>query len=255
MKTVSRFSKASIDFIVRASTQKKKDWLERNRAEYEKVLVVPMRELMEKVERALQKEAPGYRFPKRNHARILRGFEGAKTHGPFRDWVGVGVSRETQSRFEGFPSLYFHISEKEGSFSAGGLYMASADQTKHIRAWIDQDPMQLEGLLEDRAFKKKFPDGLGRERVLKTKPRNYPLDHPRIEWLKLSAFYVYREFARKELFSEHFADLLIEDWQQILRLNRILDRYIRSWPKAKDHVTQESGPILRAPKFLDDWDD
>ena len=250
MKRSSQFSKSSIDFIVLASRQKNKEWLERNRVVYEQVLVEPMRELMGRVERALRNEAPGYRFPKRNFARILRGAEGAKLHGPFRDWVGVGVSRESKSRFEDQPSLYFHISEKEGCFTAGGLYQSSAQQTKNIRAWIDQDPSQLEALLGERSFKRKFSDGLGREKVLKTKPRDYPVDHPKIEWLKLSAFYVFREIKKKELFSAQFADLLVEDWRQILRLNRVLDSYIQSWPKSKGVDS-----MAKAPKFLDDWED
>jgi hypothetical protein len=250
MKSSSLFSQASIDLITRASHQKNKGWLDRNRADYERLLVNPMREMIQKVERALRTEAPGYRFPKRNHARILRGAEGAKLNGPFRDWVGAGVSRPTASRYESLPSLYFHISEKEGCFSAGGLYMPSADQTKHIRAWIDQDPSLLEELLEDKNFKKKFKDGLGREKILKTKPRDYAIDHPRIEWLKLSAFYLYRDFKKKEFFSAHFADVLTEDWRQVLRLNRILDRYIQAWPKVK-----EKDSVLQAPKFQDDWED
>jgi hypothetical protein len=250
MKRHPRFSQASIDFIDQASRQKKKEWLEHNRDEYELVLVEPMREVMHKVERALRNEATGYLFPKRNFARILRGAEGAMRHGPFRDWVGVGVSRKAKSRFEKPPSLYFHISENEGCFTAGGLYMSSADQTKHIRCWIHQDPTLLEELLEDRAFKKLYKEGLGREQVLKTKPRDYSLDHPRIEWLKLSAFYVYREIKKKELFSADFADILIEDWRQILRLNQILDRYTQNWPK-----TQVDHPVRQARPFLDDWDD
>jgi hypothetical protein len=249
MSTSTRFSKASIDFIVKASRQKKKEWLEKNRSEYEKVLVEPMRELMLATEKALKREAPGYRFPKRNFARILRGAEGAQLHGPFRDWIGVAISRDSESRYEGPPNLYFHISEDEGIFTAGGLYMPSAGQTKHIRSWIDQDPTLLEELIEDKKFKKHFK-GLGTERVLKTKPRDYPIDHPRIDWLKLSAFYVWREVKKKELFSKDFADILIEDWRQILRLNQILDRYTERWPKANP-----SEILPQARPFMDDWED
>jgi uncharacterized protein (TIGR02453 family) len=249
MTSSTRFSQASIDFIVKASRQKKKDWLEKNRDEYEAVLVEPMRELMQKAERALLGEAAGYRFPKRNFARILRGAEGAKVHGPFRDWVGVSVSRDSESRYESLPNLYFHISEGEGLFTAGGLYLASADQTKHIRRWIDQDPSLLEELLHDREFKKHFKE-LGQERVLKTKPRDYSADHPKIEWLRLSGWYVWRELKKKELFSKNFAEILIEDWRQVLRLNQILDRYTRSWPG-----THAEPALPQARTYLDDWED
>ena len=245
----TKFSQASIDFIKKASRQKKKEWLDRNRSEYEAVLVEPMKDLMAAAEKALRSETPGYRFPKSHFARLRRGAEGAKVHGPFRDWVSVSVSRDSGSRFEDCPNLYFHLSEGDGCFTAGGLYLPSAKQTKHIRAWIDQDPSLLEALLEDRDFKKRFQE-LGTERVLKTKPRDYPIDHPRMEWLKLSGWYVWRDLKKKELFSKNFAEILIEDWRQILRLNQVLDRYTKAWPKAK---AIESLPEARA--FHDDWED
>ena len=245
-----RFSQASLDFIAKASRQKKKDWLEKNRAEYEEVLVLPMKNVMEHVSRHLKPEAPGYRFPNRNTARITRGADGAAIHGPFRDWVSTSVSRDSGSRYEGCPNLYFHISNgHEEILSAGGLYMPSADQTKHIRSWIDKDPSKLEALFEDKAFKKCFPE-LGDERVLKTKPRDYPIDHPRIEWLKLSGFYVWKPFTKKELFSKGFPDLLLEDWTQILKLNRVLDHFTASWPKV-----EAVDAIPQARAFQDDWDD
>lgn len=246
-----RFSQASLDFIVRASKQKKKEWLDKHRSEYKDVLVSPMRELMEKVSIALRPHAPGYRFPKRNHARIRRGAEGAEAHGPFRDWVGVSVSRDSESRYEGNPNLYFHFAEgREEILSAGGLYVPSADQTKHIRSWIDKDPSLLEGLLEDKKFGKHFPKGLGDERKLKTKPRDYPQDHPRIEWLKLSGWYVWKPYSKKEFFSKNFSELLIADWAEVLRLNKILDIYISSWPGSK---SIDILPLARP--FQDDWVD
>jgi len=245
MSTPSRFSQASIDFIIKASRQKKATWLDQHRSEYEKVLVTPMKELIEAAAKELGPEAPGYRFPTRQHARLKRGAD--QSRGPFRDWVGVSVSRDSGSRYEGMPNLYFSIDD-EDVLSAGGLYMPSADQTKHIRKWIDQDPSALEELLVDRDFKKRFKE-LGTERMLKTKPRDYPVDHPKFAWLKLSAWYVWRPFTKKVFFSKNFKDELIEDWRQILRLNRVLDQYTQSWPKTS---VIDSLPKVQLRKM--DWD-
>ena len=246
MPSITHFSPASIDFIELASRQKKPEWLDKNRVQYEKVLVNPMRELMEAVTLALKDEAPGYRFPNRQFARLKRGADQSK--GPFRDWIGVSISRDSGSRYDSLPNLYLHLSPKD-YFSAGGLYMPSADQTKHIRKWIDQDPSALEALLQEKNFKSRFKE-LGNERVLKTKPRDYPLDHPRIEWLKLSGWYVWRPYTQKIIFSKSFKDILIEDWKQVLRLNRILDHYTQFWPKP---TIFESLPEFKIPKG--DWED
>ena len=124
-----RFSKKTLEFIVLASRQKKPEWLDRNRGEYEAVLVEPMRHLMTEVTKALKPVAPGYRFPARSFARIRRSGQGAIERGPFRDWIGAQASRDSGSRFEDLPNLYFHIDEGD-ILSAGGLYSPSARQTK-----------------------------------------------------------------------------------------------------------------------------
>ena len=223
------FTQASIDFVTKASKQKKVEWLEKNREEYEEVLVKPMRALMEDAAKALKSEARGYRFPLQNRVRIKRSHESRAEGVPFRDWIGVSVSRDSGSRYESCPNLYFEFNH-EDILSAGGLYIPSSEQTKRIRQWIDHDPSLLDELFQDKEFKKLFPD-FGDERRLKTKPRDYPIDHPRIEWLKLSGFYVWRPFKKKEFFSKNFSELLIRDWHQILKLNRILDKYTAAYPK------------------------
>ncbi len=247
--STARFSKKTLDFIARASRQKKADWLDRNADEYEAVLVEPVRHLMGEVAKALKPIAPGYRFPSRSFARIRRSGDRAEEYGPFRDWIGMQATRDSGSRYENLPNLYFHIDE-EDIYSAGGLYMPSARQTKQIRAWIAEDAKVLERLLKDRKFHAVF-NSLGNERKLKTKPRDYPMDHPRIEWLKLSAFYVWRPFSKKELFSSEFPSLLTEDWKQVLRLNSVLDGYLRTWPKVEE--AREELPDFRAPQVQ--WDE
>ena len=246
MATNAHYSKKSIDFIAKAARQKKANWLDLNREEYDEVLVQPTKEIITNVAKELQKEAPGYRFPNRQFARLKRGADQSK--GPFRDWVGVSITRDSGSRYEDLPYLYFHLSE-EDQFTAGGLYMPSADQTKHIRKWIADDASALEELLEDRDFKKVFKE-LGTERMLKTKPRDYAIDHPKIDWLKLSAWYVWRPIPQKVLFSKKLDEVLIEDFRQVLRLNRILDLYIKSWPKVGSFDLMSKITLRKM-----DWDD
>lgn len=247
----ARFSKKTIEFITKASRQKKPEWLDRNRAEYEDVLVHPMRELMTYVAQTLRTKAPGYRFPTKNCARIRRNADRAKAQGWYKNWIGASASRDSGSMYEDLPALYFHIS-KEDIFSAGGIYMPSARQTKHIRAWIDQDPSQLEDLLKDKSFKKHFKE-LGNERMLKTKPRDYPIDHPKIEWLKLTGWYVWRPISQKELCSKEFPEILASDWAQALRLNSVLDKYIKTWPAKASSSSRLWDSELRAPKV--DWNE
>ncbi|MBS1958071.1 MAG: DUF2461 domain-containing protein [Bdellovibrionales bacterium] len=239
------FNKDSIAFLNKATRQKKLDWLDKNKAEYKEVLVEPMKELMQTVAKELRGEAPGYRFPKMGFARIKRSWDNAQEKGPFRNWFHVSVSRDSESRYDSLPNLYFHFSDKD-YYTAGGLYVPSADQTKHIRKWIDKDPSQLETLLKDREFKKHYI-GLGTERVLKTKPRDYPIDHPRFDWLRMQAWYVWRYVPAKQALSRNLADVIIADWRQVLRLNRILDQWTTTWPKEIQKTSLRESVVLRDP--------
>ena len=244
---MTQFSQKSLDFIQRASRQKREDWLDRNRPEYEKLLVEPLRELMTRMEKSFRKDALGYRFPTRSLARLKRSADRAKAQGWYKDWLGAMVTRDSGSRYEDLPNLYFHLSFDD-VFSAGGLYMPSARQTKQIRAWIDQDPSLLFSLLQDREFKGRFKD-LGDERVLKTKPRNYSADHPRIEFLRMTGWYVWRPIPKRVLFSSHLADHLEADWRQVLRLNQVLDHYTQHWPTERASEADD----IRAPQV--NWDE
>lgn len=231
------FSKRSFEFLEEAERtsnrlskpnqkQQLEEWFQKKNPLYQEVLVEPFRALMQAAARELAPEAPGYRFPKMGFARIR------SSEGGFRNWIHVSVSRDSGSRYESCPNLYFHFS-KGDVYTAGGLFMPSADQTKHIRRWVDADPSELEDLLNDREFKKVYAKGLGTERVLKTKPRDYPIDHPRMKWLKLSGWYVWRPLTMREALSSGLDERLVADWKQVLRLNRVLDRYTQTWPESK----------------------
>lgn len=247
---MSRFTPKSLAFLERAHKQKNPEWLDRNREEYLEVLVEPTRHLVAQVKRELGDAARHYRFPSRGFARLRRSGDRARKYGAlFRDYVGVQGSRDSGSRFEDLPGLYFHLSPKD-IFSAGGLYTPSARQVKRMRLWIDQDPGALEEVLSSRAFKKVYALGLGDERKLKTKPRDYPIDHPRIEWLKLTGYYVWRPLPKKVFYSSELPSVLSRDWAQVLRLNSVLDRYLARAPRMS---VPERFADITAPQA--DWDD
>lgn len=247
-----RFSQATLDFLALAQKQKKVEWLEKHQEEYQKVVVAPMKALTEQVSAVLELEFKSYKFKKRNIGNIKRPADRAQDKGPFKDFLTFSADRDSGSRYEDLPSLYFMISPRPGEiFSAAGLYMASHSQTKKIRQWIDQNPSALNDLLADKSFSQLFKD-LGDDHKLKTKPRDYPLEHPRIEWLKLTGFYVSRSIPKKELFSASFADILIRDWKTGMRFNNLLDDWIQRSPGQAILKTSEK-PSFGLHAF--DWED
>jgi uncharacterized protein (TIGR02453 family) len=69
-------------------------------------------------------------------------------------------------------------------FAGSGLYMPMPEQLKRLRAAIDADRTgrELEAIV---AALRKAKYDIGAHEALKTAPRGYPKDHPRIELLQL----------------------------------------------------------------------
>lgn len=235
----SRFSIKTIDFLIKASRQKNPNWLDRNREEYEKVLLEPLNYLAQKVTSELNTLAPDYHFPKKGLGRIKRPANRVEERGGslFKDWITYSAARPRTSRFEHNPNLFFLINsedKKDPVLVAGGLYMPSSKQTRIIREAIANDASPFDQLFKTKDFSKRFPGGFSEEKISSRPPRGFDMNHPRMNWLKLQAFFVWRPYSKKEFASKEFADIVVQDWKQILRLNRLLEKAL-----------QGQGPVQR----------
>lgn len=253
----TRFSKKTLDFLATAGRQKNPDWLKTHKREHEEVLVEPLRELAFFLAHELRNEARGYRFTRTGFGRLRRPAHKIARGGPaFRDWVHIKASRPSKSIFDENPGLYFYFSPSE-IFSGGGFYQPSSRQIKKLRAWIADNPRELRDLLKSKAFKSEFPNGLERDKVLKTYPRSHSPDHPRIEDLRLQAYYVTHGFTKREFYSSEFKDILLENWRQALRLSELL---FETWSDPSTDLTPPWAPAEEPDESSgetpdDLWDD
>jgi hypothetical protein len=106
----TRFSKKTIDFLIKAHEQKSMTWLDKHKAEHEDLLIHPVRELALSLAVSLERkpEARGYKFPRRGFGR-LRCPQRWVTRGQpaYRDWIHIQASRPSKSIFDDNPGLYF----------------------------------------------------------------------------------------------------------------------------------------------------
>jgi uncharacterized protein (DUF2461 family) len=251
------FTKKTTDFLKLAGAQTNPKWLDSHKKEHLEYVQEPLRELAIYLGSKLKTEARGYKFPVRGFGRLRKPQHKIVRGQPaFRDWVKLQAARPSKSLFDTNPGFYFFVSAKE-CFTGAGHYEPSSRQIKQIRQWIDNDPSSLVKLLKHKHFAGIFPDGLETEKILKTFPRNYAVDHKHIEWLRLQAYYVNATFARKALYSSEFKDLVLESWRQGLRLNNVIEDALSEW----NHVAPEDAPEdLASDAALDEtsgdlWDD
>lgn len=218
-----RFSRDAIQFLKRAGKARSVTWLDRNRADYERLVRGPIQGLAQHLKRELGPVSPGYHFPQKGLAR-MRGRELL-----FKSWMAYSASRPTSSRFDSNPNLYFMIDANDAEdpvLVAGGLYVPASWQLRTIRHAIAEDPAvarAFDALFADPEFAARFKGGFSRDRTATRPPRGFDPAHPRMEWLKLQAFFVWRPYSMREFESPRFAEIVAADWKQIRRMNVLLE--------------------------------
>jgi uncharacterized protein (TIGR02453 family) len=247
--TCPRFSAQTIEFLKKASRQKKPTWLDQNRDEYEKVLLAPLNHLAETLTSELRPLAPDYHFPKKGLGRLKRPANRVAERGGglFKDWMTYSASRPRTSRFEHNPNLFFLINsedKKDPVLVAGGLYMPSSKQTRALRETLANDASAFDQLFKTKKFSNRFPGGFSEEKTSSRPPRGFDVNHPRMNWLKLQAFFVWRAYTKKEFASKEFASLVAQDWEQILQLNRLLEKALQGQLISKKPLKAQSTSTL-----------
>jgi uncharacterized protein (TIGR02453 family) len=227
------FSRDTIKFLERAARQKNPNWLDKNRADYETLILEPLKYLATHLKAQIMPEAPSYHFPLKGIGRMRRPAHRVNSTDPessrasqlYRNWLGYTATRPPESRFERNPSLFFMINSEDKEDTvlvAGGLYMPSSRQVKALRQAIAEDEYFAEALatlFKSKAFSQSFKGGFSSERTSSRVPRGFDPLHPRMEWIKLQAFFVWRSYSLREFASKDFFKLVERDWKQALRLN------------------------------------
>ncbi|HQQ81812.1 MAG: DUF2461 domain-containing protein [Cyclobacteriaceae bacterium] len=138
--------------------------------------------------------------PKKLPFRIYRDVRFSKDKRPYKTNMGAGFSPNGKLVQE--PGYYLHL-EPGGSFLAGGIYMPDPTNLGKIRQEIDYNGDKLEKIMKDKSFRKWFKD-FGDFDRLKTAPKGYAKDHPRIEWLKNRSFIVTHNFTDADVCNPRF---------------------------------------------------
>jgi len=247
-----KFSVNTIKFLEKAARQKRETWLETNRAEYEKLLLLPLQYMAKHLKAELGPLAPDYNFPQKGIGRLKRSANRAAEYGSlYKNWISYSAARPRTSRFEHNPNLFFLINTedpKDTVLVAGGLYMPSSRQLRTLREIVAHDASAFDALFATKEFARVFPGGFSDEKISTRPPRGFDTTHPRMNWLKLQAFFVWRSYTRKEFASQEFASLVARDWKQVLRLNRLIEQaltgklVVTTKPKKE---TQKDSALLR----------
>jgi len=162
------------------------------------------------------------RYPKRGPFHIFRPYRDvrfAKDKTPYKENIGaLGES-------EGGAGYYVHLNAS-GMFAGSGYYHMASDQLERFRTAVDADTTGAV-LAKRLAEVTKAGFQVGAMDELKTAPRGYAKDHPRVEILRRKGLFVGKEWPRaKWMSTKAVADRVGQAWDAGNPVNAWLDKHV-----------------------------
>ncbi|MDZ4716238.1 MAG: DUF2461 domain-containing protein [Cytophagales bacterium] len=208
-----------LKFLRALAKNNNRDWFEKNKDQYliakenfEAFVGVYLQELI-----AFNPRLAGLN-PKKLPFRIYRDVRFSKDKSPYKINMGAGFSPSGKMIQE--PGYYIHI-EPGKSFLAGGMYMPDPGNLSKIRQEIDYNGDRLDKIIKEKNFKKWFK-GFDTFDKLKTAPKGYPKDHPRLDWLQHKSLIVSHAFTDAEVKDKKFLKKLTEGGKAMKPFNEFL---------------------------------
>ncbi len=197
-----------------------REWFEKNKSKYLAAkdsfdeFVIPLLEELIKFDSSLL----GLN-PKKLTFRIYRDVRFSKDKRPYK--TNFGASFSPAGKGMGKPGYYLHIEPGNKSFVAGGLFMPEPENLAKVRQEIDYNGDKLAKIINDKKFKKNFPDFWDEDK-LKRAPKGFEEDSKYIEWLKLKSFIMTRPLSDVEVKDRKFVKIITDSCKTLKPLNNFL---------------------------------
>jgi uncharacterized protein (TIGR02453 family) len=205
------FSKASIEFLVENRLQDSRDWYKDHKDRYNKVLLEPFVELVDRLAPDMLEIDPQLITEARidrTLSRIYRDTRFSKDKMLYRDNMWLVFMRE-KKLYEGLPAFYFDMSPQEFSYGMG-YYQASTASMEAIRRLVLADAPAF--LVADNAFRNQTVFGMEGDSYKKSRHPN--ASENQRDWLdKKSISFNHHSDDQDVLFSDRLASVLLEGFR------------------------------------------
>ncbi len=203
------FPPEATEFYEALAADNSKAFWQANRSRYDEYVKQPMVALTED----LSDYGPFHMFRPHNDLRFSKNKPPYKTH--------QGAYGES----EGGAGHYMHFSA-DGLMAAAGYYAMAKDQLERFRAAVDAEATgtEIEALVAD-AEKRKYEVGAIGE--LKTAPRGFPKDHPRIALIRRKGLMLSKDFGSpKWIHTKAAAKRIRDTWEGAADVCAWLDAHV-----------------------------
>jgi uncharacterized protein (TIGR02453 family) len=203
------FSDEAIAFYDGLEADNSKSYWLAHKQKYDECVRAPMQALLDAVEAEF---GPGSIFRPYRDVRFSRDKSPYKTH------IGAAIG-------ELRGAVYYVQLSADGLMAAAGMHGPTPEQVERFREAVGDDSAgtELERIVET-------VENAGYEvggEALKTAPRGYPKDHPRIRFLRHKGLYGAKMWPpAKWLGTPKALDRVVETWRGLRALNDWLDKHV-----------------------------
>lgn len=201
----SQFSKKTFEYFdLAAKNQKNENWFLKNKGLYEEHVREPFGILIQQLDLRFGDKLPKIEI---NPKKISRPLYAANKRTPGKGIIKTQshatLWEKQTSMFEWNPAIYLQFGhEKDANLLGCGLYMVSSRQLKLMRKNIDERFDEFHKIMNDKKFKKVFPELLGEKYV--RFPKEYDENAPSAQYLWHKQFYVGSDYTRKDVMDKNF---------------------------------------------------
>ncbi len=190
----------TIKFLQQLQKNNNKPWFEKNRNLYE-AAKTDIQHMVAVLIPAIAKfdEPIGNLAVKDCTFRINRDVRFSKNKSPYKGNMAAYFSRGGKKA--NVAGYYFHC-EPGKSYAAGGFYSPMPPELAKIRQEIDYGFDEWKKIINNKTFKKYFPEGVDGMELLVRPPKGYDENNPAIKYLKMKHFVVSKPFSDEELQSK-----------------------------------------------------
>jgi uncharacterized protein (TIGR02453 family) len=204
------FGEETYKFYNELKANNNKEWFAENKPRYEQIKQISKNFVNEMKERFAAMNMPYFADEKKSLFRINRDIRFSNDKSPYKTNLGVyflytpNLTQFTDLQM----GLYFHI-EESGCFFAGGVHMPDPQTLFGVRNHIADNWDEYLEIVEEKDFKKNFPDMFSGEK-LKKAPKGFDPTHPGIEVLKQKDFTALCNIPKKVALGSDLCDITLE---------------------------------------------
>ncbi len=215
---------SSIHFLKELENNNNKPWFDENRSRYE-ATKAGLEKLVSSLIPAIAAfdEPIGTLQVKDCTFRINRDVRFSKNKSPYKNNMGASFSRGGKKA--DVAGYYFHFQPGK-SFAGGGFYLPQPAQLAKIRQELDYGFTEWKTLLDNKTFKKYFPDGVDGIDTLIRPPKGYDENNPAIHYLKMKSFIVSKPLTDAELQSKSLVKDIAKTFEAMKPMLDFLNRAV-----------------------------